>query len=177
MNMIKKIPLIKAISASLVILIISVSAIGATYAWFVKNISDENAASGEMGKVDIKFKEENTGYWSIENTGTIDIIVRVRVILEQDTNSIPSGSSEDSYYNLLSVNVVNQNNWTKIKGNYAGGIFLIYGSGADFEGYEKVAPGKTIYLSCTTHSDYKVTIVPEALQATKNAYDYAWATQ
>ena len=167
-------------SAMLVTALIVSTTFGGTYAWFVKQFDPEEAEN-QMGEVKVGLTANATKA-TITNDSTIDIILRVRVIVEPDipATGVPKALSDSAY--LALVNVTTQG-WLKVQSQ--DGIFFVYSDKTsvadltgDYKDYKPVEPSKTpitfTYTAPTT--DYTVTFIAEALQATETAYDYTTTT-
>ena len=178
MAMIRRIPLllISAVAFLIVALLTSMEFSG-SYAWFVTEaVYDDSDGAMQIPKMgNVKLSDELTPDF-IVNDSDVPIILRARVIIESfGTNgAIPDGMTDGEYLDL----VQDGNGWTKVQGD-DGGIFLIYGSLKEpgkptFDDYNIILPTPSNKEIPMPLSGSDVSFIFEALQATQQAYDYAW---
>jgi hypothetical protein len=166
MKLLKKLPLVRIAACILMISIVtSMAMFSGTYAWFVGGMEDKTvsgAINGEMGKVAVSIGDNG----QIINDSTIPIIVRVRVIAEVDSgNVLPT--------EMPNVNVTSSG-WSKVESQ--NGIFFVYGGNAPkgVEDYTEVPVGINLQFTFDKSPNTVVSFIVEALQATENAYKFAW---
>ena len=177
---------------SIILTVLSVTLIttvtfSVTNAWYAGIFDGTVSVSGTMGKVIIDINNPtpaNGEVIQIDNTSTIPIILRVRVIPELIPGANAKGTPDAS---LIDVNLdLNDTEWTKVT-TADGGIFFVYGSytkdsyGAYTTIFEDdLIPSFTCNISYSSSgsADWtpKVTLVAEALQATEKAYTYTTDT-
>jgi len=184
-NIIKRSPLVYIASIILLIAIItSATTFGGTFAWFVRVI-DGVDVNGQMGTVKIDIttitpNADNSFTATIENGSDIDILVRVRVIVEPKIPNagVPEGFiyTPDTHPLLIRGNPDKSAGWVEMVG--LDGIFFVYGD-IHNEGYELYNPVKpddeltfTYKVPYGIPGDFTVTLIAEAIQATRNTYNY-----
>jgi hypothetical protein len=172
MKLLKKLPIVRIAACVLMISIVtSVALFSGTHAWFV----DEETIKidGQMGAVSVTLDENNM----ITNDSSIDILLRVRVIVEwkKDGQYILGTPAPAS----ITQSIVGSN-WKPAKG-IDGGDFLIYQAEGSEKfgdtGYYTIKPNPmpfSINYTPPSASGYtaEVSFIVEALQATQTAYDY-----
>ena len=156
------------ISLLLCVTMMSSVTFGVTQAWYAGTLMPDGVTgTAKMGTVKI---ELNTTTGEITNSSDIPIILRVRVIAEEDpqpTTGVPSSDFDIS---------VEDGNWT-VATAYDG-TFLVYTGGDKLLStapYGILMPSDTpISLPDITLNPTggKVTLIAEALQATQKAYNY-----
>ena len=174
----------------LTVMLISSTMFSGTYAWFWKTL-DGNDDTGQMGYVHVEL-EEDDGEYSIVNTSAIPIILRVRVIAEwvNGTAGVPPSDIGTGIGNLE----ISDDDWALRTGE--DGLFLVYMGGDGFEDFidntittitddytilqpaEDPIPLPEINIDGERNGwNLEITLIAEALQATRKAYEYTIALE
>ena len=166
----------------MIAMLASATTFGGTFAWFVRVI-DGVEVTGQMGTVKIDIttitpNADNSFTATIKNGSDIDILVRVRVIVEPKIPNagVPEGFiyTPDTPPLLISPGA----GWVEMDG--LDGIFFVYGDvnkKGTYELYTPIAanasiPSFTYRVPYGEPGDFTVTLIAEAIQATRNAYQY-----